>query len=128
MFVIYLDQNAVSEIVVAHNGSPWFKIRELIESGFYTDRIICPIPPETVLESAACRELTRLSISEFFKKYSANLAFRSLADLLIDHTIAMVRPRMVVDKFVDAGSRLDIDEERATQIADEHNLIKGSVL
>lgn len=111
MVIIYLDQNAISEIALALSGTPWALIREEIIALSRDKAVECPIPIETILESAACNKETRDAIDEIFRSVSSNRAFKSLANLLIEHALEMVRPGITVEKFVVADEYLARDEK-----------------
>ena len=91
MKTIYLDQNAASELAVAPPGSKWRDIRSMFARGHYERKIICPIPMETLIESAKCRHDKRIAINTLFQELSDDMAFKDLAEMLIESTVALAR-------------------------------------
>ena len=93
MIIGYLDQNAASYLALAKPGSPWDAIRSALGAAFQTQRILCPMPLETLIESAPCEAAMRIAIEEFFHSVSGGTRFRSYPDILIDKTLALIRPQ-----------------------------------
>jgi len=91
MTIIYLDQNAASNLALAQAGSQWEAIRSFLADAFSMQRIVCPMPGETLVESAPCDRATRLAIEDFFQSVSGGTTFRSFWEILADKTLAMVR-------------------------------------
>lgn len=50
------------------------------------------MPLETLIESAPCETSVRIAIEEFFRSVSDRTRFRSYPDILVDKTLALVRP------------------------------------
>jgi hypothetical protein len=92
MTITYLDQNAASYLALAKPGSPWDTIRSALCAAFQTQRIVCPMPLETLIESAPCETAVRIAIEEFFQSVSGGTRFRSYPDILIDKTLVLIRP------------------------------------
>jgi hypothetical protein len=92
MIIAYLDQNAASYLALAKHDSPWAAIRSALCAAFQTQRIVCPMPLETLIESAPCETLVRIAIEEFFHSVSGGTIFRSYPDIFIDKTLALIRP------------------------------------
>jgi hypothetical protein len=89
MQLVYLDQNAASNLARAEGE--WQNIRALLSEGFQRQQISCPMPMETLLESAACDRALRVAIEEFFESVSGGTRFNSYTDILINETLALVR-------------------------------------
>jgi hypothetical protein len=62
MTITYLDQNAASYLALAKPNSQWEAIRSALSDAFQTRRIVCPMPSETLVESAACDAAMRIAI------------------------------------------------------------------
>lgn len=91
MIFVYLDQCAVSSLA-DRRTSQWVTIRELLEDGFKAERIVCPVATETLFESAPCSAALRSEVMAFFSKVSAGYRFRDLGELIIDNSVALIRP------------------------------------
>lgn len=92
MMIVYLDQNAVSYLALAKRESQWYQIRAALTKGFAEQRIVCPMPLETLVESAPCVRDTRTAIEGFFRSVSGGTRFRAYSEILVDETLALVRP------------------------------------
>ena len=92
---VYLDQNAVSYLTSACRSASWEAIRGLLVEGFELERIVCPMPSETLLESAVRSLADRVATEEFFWSVSYGLMFRNMSEILIDSTLALVRENHV---------------------------------
>jgi hypothetical protein len=90
--IVYLDQNAASYLALPKSGSQWQAIRAALLKGFEEQhRIVCPMPLETLVESAPCDRAIRTAIEEFFHSVSGGTRFRSFSEILVDKTLALVR-------------------------------------
>lgn len=74
--LIYLDQNAASYLALHDRASRWGTIRALIEEGCQSGQLLCPMPLETLAESAPCTRSQREAIEEFFRVASGGLCFK----------------------------------------------------
>lgn len=98
LMIISLDQNAASYLAKAQSGE-WSKLRHLLSDGFAAGLVVCPMPLETFVESAACDEELRRKIDAFFEAAGGRIAFRVFTDILADATLKLVRPRHKVRVF-----------------------------
>jgi hypothetical protein len=96
---IYLDQNAASYAAVPPAGSAWSSIRSFLERAFEAGKVVCPLPIETLVESAPCDRSLREAIDDLFKCISGGVRFRAFSELLVDSTLALVRPSHEVRAF-----------------------------
>lgn len=97
MIIVYLDQCAVSYLAL-RQPPQWTIIREMLEEGFKEEQIVCPFPPETLLETASCRDRAlRLAIEAFFSQVSAGFRFRDFGELIIENSVALFRPDFEVE-------------------------------
>ena len=75
-------------------------LRDLLIDGVNREKIICPMPYETLLESSTCDiAKTRTSIFELFIQISNGRIFRQYFDVLTDELLALVRPSHIVYYF-----------------------------
>lgn len=75
----------------------WEIIRGILEDGFKAERIFCPFPTETLFETASCQNALRIEIEAFFSKVSAGYRFRDFGELIIDNSLALIRPDFEVE-------------------------------
>lgn len=108
---IYLDLNAASEIACATNGSEWAVIRDHLQKKFGEGRIVCPLPLETLAEAAPCETAQRVAIEKLFLSLSRRAAFRPFTNMILNATIALVRPEWPVPIYVPIRAGWSIDEE-----------------
>lgn len=96
MIIVYLDQCAVG--CLAEREPPiWEEIRRILEDGFKAERIVCPFPTETLLETSPCDRELRLEIEAFFSKVSGGYRFRDFGERMVDNSIGLVRPAFEVE-------------------------------
>lgn len=93
MLVIYLDQCAISSLVRDADSSHSISaLRALLLDGVQRNDLICPIPDETLLESAGMQHATREQMWDLHLKLAANhLAFKNYWQLVREETIAIAR-------------------------------------
>jgi hypothetical protein len=96
--IIYLDQNAVSYLSSAENAS-WATLRHVLIEAFEAERLVCPMPFETLVESAPCHAELRRKIAGFFEAAGGCIAWRLFKDILADATMNLVRPSHTIQVF-----------------------------
>ena len=92
---LYLDQCAAGYLIGANKGSAsWMALREVLEKGFAENRLLCPMPLETLAESAAPgfgRE-NRIKMEELFTAIGGGTTFKDFYTILEQETLNLVRP------------------------------------
>jgi hypothetical protein len=121
MTIVYLDQNAASHLSVPKSGSQWEAIRAALVEGFQKQRIFCPMPLETLMESAPCDRAMRVAIDEFFQAVSGGTRFRSYSEILIDATLALIRQHHEAVAFGTIGFGWGARDEAARIAKESHN-------
>lgn len=99
MTIVYLDQCAVGGL--AERQPPlWRDIREILEAGAKAARIICPLPTETLFETAPFQNRAlRIEIEAFFSETSVGYRFRDFGERLIDNSVALARPDFEIESL-----------------------------
>jgi hypothetical protein len=120
MIITYLDQNAASYLALATSDSQWDAIRSALCEGFQRRRIGCPMPLETLIESAPCTTAVRIAVEEFFRSVSGGTRFHSYPDILIDKTLALVRPHHAAVAFGTMGFGWGRRDEAARITKESH--------
>ena len=120
MTITYLDQNAASYLALGKPGSQWDAIRSVLTEAFPPQRIVCPMPVETLVESAPCDRATRIAIEDFFHTVSGGTRFRSYSDILIDKTLVLVRPHHEAVAFATMGYGWGARDEAALLTKHSH--------
>jgi hypothetical protein len=92
MQVVYLDQNAASFLAKADPVPIWRDIREALAEGFGKRRLICPLPFESIIETAPRPLGLRQSIQSLFWELSGGMAFKGFHEMSNELTLALVRP------------------------------------
>lgn len=115
--LVYLDQNAASYLALQDRASRWGAIRALIEEGCHSGQLLCPMPLETLAESAPCTRAKREAIEQFFRTVSGGLCFKRHTDILIDETLALVRTDHPVVPFLVIGEGWGVRDGAAQQSA-----------
>ena len=121
MTITYLDQNAASYLALAKPGSQWEAIRSALVDAFEQRRLVCPMPVETLVESAPCDRATRIAIEDFFNSVSGGTRFRSYSEILIDKTLALVRQHHDAVAFATVGSGWGARDEAARITKELHS-------
>jgi len=112
--LIYLDQCAACELAL--RLSPWDRIRNLIESKVAEERILCPLPYETVLESTACDKPTRIALTDLVDKISGGWKIKCFDELIGEETIHLVRtqPIRLLDRY---ANLIPVDDDHNKRMA-----------
>jgi hypothetical protein len=92
MRILSLDQNAVSNLVKNGHEPFWRDLRELLLSGVKSAKLLCPIPKETIAETAPCPREVRVMIRDFQHALSLGFSFKSFGVIEGEETLALVRP------------------------------------
>lgn len=121
MTITYLDQNAASYLALAKSGTRWEAIRSVLVDAFDKRRLVCPMPLETLVESAPCDHATRIVIEDFFYSVSGGTIFRSYSEILIDKTLALVRQHHDAVAFATMGSGWGARDEAARITKESHS-------
>lgn len=121
MTIAYLDQNAVSYLAQAKTGTHWHAIRSALTTGFEEQRIVCPMPLETIVESSPCERATRTAIEDFFLSVSGGTRYRAFPEILVDDTLALVRPHHEAVAFEEMGSGWAARDEAARDTREFHS-------
>lgn len=122
MVIAYLDQNAASYLAMPKSGSEWEAIRTALTKGFEEQqRIVCPMPLETLVESAPCDRAMRTAIEQFFHSVSGGARFRSFSEILIDKTLALIREDHDAVAFGTIGSGWGARDEAARIARESHS-------
>ena len=82
------------------------------------------MPAETLLESAPCDRSTRIAIEQFFHSVSGGKRFRSIFDILVDETLALVREDHSVVAIAPMGSGWGGRDEAARIARESHSQIR----
>jgi hypothetical protein len=95
-FTVLLDQCAISELALSED--PLLKrVRGALETGAEAGNLICPVCPETMVETAACDRSRRLAIHRLQCSLAGDptggevLFFKSLWQLIEEETLAMAQ-------------------------------------
>ena len=92
--ILYLDQCAAGYLIGANKGSTsWAVLREVLEKGFAENRLLCPMPLETLAESAASGfgSENRVKMEELFAGIGGDTAFKGFYTILKEETLGLVR-------------------------------------
>src|SRR6266536_597948 len=92
MQVIYLDQNVASFLAKPSPAPIWREIREALADGFRDRKLICPLPFESVIETAPRPLELRQAIQALFWQLSGGVAFKEFTEMSIELTLALIRP------------------------------------
>lgn len=125
MKVVYLDQNIASLLAMADAGSQWARIRKLLLLGFTEEKIICPMPFETVTESSSCNHKKRIAIEQFFKEVSGGVCFKHFTSLVAESSIELVRENYFLTPYTILTQNWSDNDQSASLIADEHAKMKA---
>ena len=128
MTIAYLDQNAASYLALAQPGSQWHEIRSALAAGFLEQRIVCPMPLETLVESAPCDRATRTAIEDFFHSVSGGTRFRAYSEILVDKTLALVRADHEAVAFAEMGSGWAARDEAARDTREFHSQTRDRMI
>lgn len=92
MQVVYLDQNAASFLAKSNPEPVWQEIRDVLTKGFRDRKLICPLPFESVVETAPRPLHLRQSIQALFWELSEGVAFEAFTEMSNELTLALIRP------------------------------------
>jgi len=117
MKILYLDQNAASYLAEPPNQQ-WKQIAQQLEEGFSDRRLVCPIPRETIIETARCsRREKRILIQTFLNSVCGGMRFCSFREIMQSATLALVRPSHDIVPFELIEPNWAEDDVEAARIA-----------
>ena len=90
----------------------------MLQTGYSHRNVVCPMPLETLIESASCSRATRTSISHLFNELSGGISFKSFTSILIERTLDLVRGTQRTCPYVFLTGEW-ADDDDAAQIATE---------
>jgi hypothetical protein len=103
--VVYLDQCAISEIAINRKACPQYgRLRDLLRKGHQCRQIICPVAKETITETTGIKSSQdRLEVQSLHQELAEfrgrTIAFKSIADLLNEESLAIARSIAPPSKF-----------------------------
>ena len=92
MKIIYLDQNVASYLAKESPEPIWKQIKIALVEGFQCRKLVCPLPFETIIETAPLPLTRRQSIQQLFWQLSEGVGFKSFVQMSNELTLALVRP------------------------------------
>jgi hypothetical protein len=91
MRIISLDQNAVCNLAFPPD-SKWVGIRDLLQDGVKSGRLLCPLPAETITESVHLGDTERRRVEEICDELSDGYCIKFFWQLVAESALALVRP------------------------------------
>src|SRR6266536_1261913 len=95
LVTISLDQNALCYMEPRAGtiiSSSWSAIRTLLISGVDAGKVVCPLPSETVWESAPLARERYERVRALQNRLSGGVAFKPFSRVIAEETLALVRP------------------------------------
>jgi hypothetical protein len=103
--IVYLDQNAIWELAINRKRCPHLeRLRHILQKGHHDNLLLCPIPPETILETIGVEsKQDRLCVytlqCELASVAGQTIAFKAFNKLLEEDSLAMVRGQPRTSRF-----------------------------
>jgi hypothetical protein len=88
-FCIYLDQFAVSNI--ADGIEEWEAIKSIIEKGVHSQKIVCPMPYEHLLETSRKHDSSAITQHNYFNSICSGYVFKHIGFITAQLLISQVR-------------------------------------
>lgn len=123
MHPIALDQNALSMAALAKSGSLWAKVRQLLVDGVEQAKLTCPLPYETIAETAALhgnRAKDRLKIGRLADYLSGGRGFLEHRLIAAKELLALVRFAADIHPYRLIPSGWYLDEKLMKEERDSH--------
>lgn len=93
MKIISLDQNVISNLVKQKDSDVfWGELAELLTTGVDQEKLLCPIPKETIVETIPCVRENRIKIRDLQQRLSRGFSFKTFELIEAEKTLALVRP------------------------------------
>lgn len=110
-----LDQNVISMLARAETPF-WRSTRERMVQAADNGKLVCPIPPETMLETLGCRLETRIAIRDLSLRLSRGVFFKPYFSMLAEETLALVRPEMTTCPVEPGNWNDNIEDSRLVEV------------
>jgi len=92
MKLVSLDQNVISNLAKNERDPFWRDLRERLVAGVKAGKLLCPVPKETLAETAACSRELRIRIRDLHQELSLGYFFKDYDKIEGEETLALVRP------------------------------------
>lgn len=90
--IVSLDQNVISNLAKNGRDPFWRDLRERLISGVKAGKLLCPVPMETLAETAACSRDFRIRIRDLHQELSFGYFFKNYDKIEGEESLALVRP------------------------------------
>lgn len=128
--IVYLDQNAIWELAINRKRCPHLeRLRYILKKGHHDRLVLCPIPPETIMETIGIESKEdRLSVYQLqceLADVSGQLvAFKSIHKIINEESLAIARGLKLPSSCFELIAWHSVDDD---QLARQHwdNIVRA---